>query len=321
MEPRPTDAILAAARAYQESRVLLTALELDIFSAAAGGAGAPEIAARVGGEPRATTMLLDALAALGALEKRDGTYACTAGTRPLGPARPGLMHLVNRWSSWGTLTDCVRAGTRMIPGRPEGEDPAWTEAFIEAMHARAGQIAPAVVEAVGARGVRRLLDVGGGPGTFALAFARAEPELRAEILDLPQVLPIARRHVAEAGLEDRVTVREGDLRTDDFGEGHDLVLLGAICHMLDEAGNADLIRRCARALVPGGRLAIRDFLLEADRTAPREAALFALNMLVGTERGNCYTEAEYRGWLADAGFQDVRRIPGQDLLVATRTTS
>jgi len=251
MEPRPLEAILAAARAYQESRVLLTALELDVFSAAAGGATAPEIAVRTGGEGRATALLLDALAALGTLEKRDGIYACTPATRGLGPARPGLMHLVNRWASWGTLTDCVRMGTRQIPGKPEGDDPAWTEAFIEAMHARATQLAPAVVKAVGARGGPAPPGRGGRPRHLrpGLRPGRAGPAGRD-----PGPGPgaaIARRHIAEEGLEDRVTTREGNLRKDAFGEGYDLVLLSAICHMLDEAGNADLVGRCARALAPG----------------------------------------------------------------------
>jgi SAM-dependent methyltransferase len=121
------------------------------------------------------------------------------------------------------------------------------------------------------------------------------------------VLPIARGHIREAGLEGRVAVREGDLRAGDLGQGYDLVLVSAICHMLDEAENQDLLRRCARALNPGGRVAIREFILDPDRAGPPRAALFALNMLVGTPRGNTYTEAEYRSWLGQAGFREITR--------------
>jgi SAM-dependent methyltransferase len=181
------------------------------------------------------------------------------------------------------------------------------ESFIAAMHARARMVTAEALRLVGAQGVGRMLDVGGGPATFAIAFAQAEPGLHAEVLDLGPVLPIARGHIRDAGLDGRVTVREGDLRAGDLGQGYDLVLVSAICHMLDEAENQDLLRRCARALNPGGRVAIREFILDPDRAGPPRAALFALNMLVGTARGNTYTEAEYRSWLGQAGFREVAR--------------
>jgi cyclopropane fatty-acyl-phospholipid synthase-like methyltransferase len=108
------------------------------------------------------------------------------------------------------------------------------------------------------------------------------------------------------------------LRVDAFGQGYDLILASAICHMLGEDENQNLFHRCAAALAPGGRLAIREFILDPDRTSPREPALFALNMLVGTARGNVYTEAEYREWLLAAGFRTItRHRNGEDLIIAT----
>ena len=136
------------------------------------------------------------------------------------------------------------------------------------MHARAVTWPPAPCATVGAQGVRRLLDVGGGPATFAIAFAQAEPGLRAEVLDLGPVLPIARGHIRDAGLEDRVTGARRGPAHGDSGPGLDLVLVSAICHMLGEDENRDLLRRCARALSPGGRVAIREFILDPDRAGP-----------------------------------------------------
>ena len=191
------------------------------------------------------------------------------------------------------------------------------EDFIDAMHAIAKTIAADAPVLVGTQGVRRMLDVGGGPATFAIAFAQANSELQAQVLDLGPVLPIAQRHIREAGLEDRVTVREGDLRSVDLGQGYDLVLVSAICHMLDEAENQNLLNRCANALRPGGRVAIREFILDPDRAGPPHAALFALNMLVNTARGNTYTEAEYRSWLEEAGFSQITRPePTGDWIIA-----
>ena len=167
-------------------------------------------------------------------------------------------------------------------------------------------------------GATRMLDVGGGSGIFAIALAELAPELQVEVLDLPAVLPITLRHIKAAGLQERITVRAGNLAKDDLGEGFDLVLLSAIGHMLEEADNEDLFRRVGQALVPGGRVIVRDFLLEPDRTGPKEAALFALNMLVGTRSGNVYTEEEYRGWMGQAGLLRVTRPAGEDLWVAEK---
>jgi SAM-dependent methyltransferase len=211
----------------------------------------------------------------------------------------------------------------VLSGRPapreemadRGDD--WTVAFIAAMHKGAAQRAPALVQAVGAEGVFRLLDVGGGSGAYSIAFAQASPSLFAVILDLPPVLPIAQAHVKASGLAGRIETREGDLRHDDLGSGFDLVLLSSICHMLGRDENRDLLRRAFAALAPGGRVAVSDFLLAEDRAAPRQAAFFSINMLVGTAFGDCYTESEYTAWMREAGFSSAERrdLPGPASLV------
>ncbi len=164
------------------------------------------------------------------------------------------------------------------------------------------------MEAVDAAPVRKMLDVGGGSGAYSIAFARANPALTAEILDIGDVAPIGRRYIAEASVADRVTVREGDLRTSDFGGGFDLVLISAICHMLSEDENRELVAKAHAALGAGGRVVISDFILDPDRAGPRMPALFALNMLVGTRHGNSYTEQEYAAWMREAGFDAIRRV-------------
>ena len=317
-------------RGYMPSRVVLTALELDAFSALARASSPPTaevLAAELDIDPRATRVLLDALVALGLLEKRGAAYAnapaaaryLAAGARD--DASTSLKHNLSLWRSWSTLTEVVREGH---PARHEpmpARDDGWTVPFIAAMHRNAAQRAPLLVQAVGVEGVRSLLDVGGGSGAYSIAFARASPALRAEVLDLATVVPIAERNVAEAGLSDRVRTRIGDLARDDLGQGYDLALLSAICHMLGPEEVRDLLRRVRAALGPGGRVVIQDHVMAEDRTAPRAGALFAVNMLVGTPRGSTYTEAEYRAWLDGAGFGEVRRIPmhgPNDLMVARR---
>lgn len=301
-------------RAYQESRVLLSAIELDLFTAVGQGGTAVEVAAKLGTDARATEMFMNALVALDLLTKREDLFRNTPlAARYLAHgspdyARPALMHAVHLWDRWSMLTACVRAGTAVAREEMEDRGDEWTEAFIAAMHANAVVRAPQVVKAVGTEGVERLLDVGGGSGAYSIAFAQVRPSLHAEVLDLPAVLKIAQGHIARAGLSERVTTRPGDLRRDRLGHGYDLVFISAICHMLGPEENQDLLERSFEALAPGGRMVVQDFILEPDKTAPRQAALFSLNMLTGTEHGSSNSEPEYAAWLGAAGFTGLRRI-------------
>jgi len=314
-------------RAFQESRAILSALELDLFTAVGDGGTAGQVAARIGTDARATEMLLNAMASMGLLHKQEGVFRNTAVTsryfRADSPdnARPALMHIAHLWTRWSTLTDCVRAGTSVTHEEIAGRGEDWTEAFIAAMDRNARERAPLVVRTVGAAGVGRMLDVGGGSGAYSIAFAKADPALTVEILDLADVAPIARKHIQSGGVADRVSVRVGDLRSDALGRDYGLVLISAICHMLSPEENCDLLRRSHAALASGGRIVIQDFILEPDKTAPRWGALFALNMLVGTRAGSSYSEVEYREWLGAAGFQDIRLVhmPGPTaLMIASR---
>ncbi len=321
------DELTQTIRGFQESRIMLTALELDVFTALGDGATAAAVADRCRTDRRATTLLLNALVALGVVRLVGDTYQNTpAAARYLAAgspddARTALRHNLGLWDTWSTLTTVVRSG-RAAPRREMADrGDEWTEPFIAAMHRGAAARAPQVVEALSPASLRRMLDVGGGSGAYSIAFAKANPALEAVVLDLPTVLPITRRYIEAAGVGDRVTTRAGDLRRDDFGSGWDLVFLSSVCHMLAPEGNRDLLARAARALAPGGRIAIQDFLLEPNRAGPRQAVLFAINMLVGTDEGSTYTEAEYASWLEAAGLTAVRRIalPGPaHLMVGVR---
>jgi len=320
------DDLNSTVRAFQESRVLLTAAELDLFTAVGSGATAAEVSTRIGSDPRATEMLMNALVAMGMLAKQGTVFRNSplsaryfvAGAAE--DARAATMHLVHLWQTWSTLTECVRAGTSVYHRSAIDRGEEWTRAFIAAMHRNARARAPLVIEAVGTEGVTRMLDVGGGSGAYSIAFARANENLQVDLLDLATVIPIAQGHIDSAGFGGRIRTRVGDLRVDRLGEGYDLVFVSAICHMLGPDENKDLLRRCFEALAARGRVVIQDFILEPDRTAPKSAALFALNMLVGTQAGSTYDEAEYAGWLEEAGFQEVRhvRLPGPSGLIVGR---
>ncbi len=298
-------------RGFMPSRAVLTALELDVFTALGEGASAKELAREIHADPRATEMLLNLLVSLKLLQKNDGRFTNAPVSRRYfvkgarDNARPALLHIANLWRRWSTLTAAVQAGTAVERGSQDGD---WLDCFIAAMDHNARERAPHVLRAVGASGIRRMLDLGGGSGAYSIAFARANQQLRAEILDVAEVLPLTQEFIRQAGLQDRVSTRAGDMLTAELGTGYDLVLLLAICHMFSPEENQRLFERACRALAPKGRLAIQDFILDADKTSPRFAALFSLNMLVGTRAGADYSEPEYTGWLRRAGFAEVQRI-------------
>jgi 3-hydroxy-5-methyl-1-naphthoate 3-O-methyltransferase len=309
-------------RSYMPSRCMLTALELDIFTAVGDGANAEQIGARIQANARAVGMLLNALVALGLLAKNGDDYKnapesarfFVQGSKQ--SHRNGLLHIANIWHRWSTLTDAVRRGTRIPIDRDQ--TPAWARDFIAGMQRNAKDRAPHVVKALGTAGVRRVLDLGGGSGAYSIAFAKACPEVQCDILDVPEVVPLTAEYVNKAGVFEQVKIRAGDMLRDDFGSGYDIVMLNAICHMFSEEQNRDIFRRARMGLAPDGRLVVQDFILNPDKTGPQHAALFSLNMLVATDGGASYSEVEYTRWMKGAGFAEVCRInlPGpSDLIV------
>jgi (2Fe-2S) ferredoxin/ubiquinone/menaquinone biosynthesis C-methylase UbiE len=311
-------------RGFMSSRAILTALELDVFTAVGKGGTAQQVAAKIQAAVRATEMLLNALGSLKLLEKRDGVYTNTpVSARFLAEgspdsARTAQLHMANMWRRWSKLTDAVRTGTAVEVGRGNG----WVSSFIAAMDHNARGRARAVAQAVGLNGEKRMLDLGGGSGAYSIAFVKTASALRSEIVDMPEVVPIAEEHIRQAELSDRISTRAGDmLQVPLKPASYDVILLSAICHMFSPEENRQLLNRAHAALAPHGRLVISDFVLDADKTSPRFATLFALNMLVGTRAGASYSEPEYEKWLKAAGFAASKRVrmPGPvNLMIATK---
>lgn len=316
------------ATAFQQSRVLLSAIELRLFTILGDrGMTADEVAAAAECAARPTDRLLNALCALGLLQKRDGRFWNTPESRRyLVESSPeyaaGLSHSASMWHSWNGLTTSVREGRPATRAPINDRGDQWLEPFIAAMHYRARVQSDAIASLLPLRPNARVLDVGGGSGAFAMGMVRRDPGVRAVVFDLPSVVPITRRYVDEAGLSDRVTVAVGDYLTDPLPGGFDLALMSAVVHSNGPAENAALVAKCAGALNPGGHVAVLDWVMSPDRVAPAGGAFFALNMLVATDHGDTFTEAEIGGWLTDAGLTNVRRVAtpfGTELMMGTRT--
>lgn len=310
-EPRWTEAkLLGLARAFQDTRVLLSGAELDLFTLLAPAPlRASEVAARVHADLPALTILLDALTAIGVLVKHDGAFQTEPSAaeflvadRPRS-VLPMILHSANLRGRWGGLTRVV-AG----PQPDKRTDDAWLRSFIGAMHVIAAPQAERIVNLVIPGSSRRLLDVGGASGTYTLAFLAVSPDLRATVFDRPPVIEMARERLTNAGVIDRVTLAPGDFYTDPLPTGHDLVFVSAIIHQNSPALNVELFRKAFAALVPGGRIVVRDHVLSPDRTQPKSGALFAVNMMVLENGGNSYTLDEIGAALTEAGFGRVRLI-------------
>jgi len=298
---------------FQEARIILTAVELGVFDAIGRASlTAPAIATAVHADPRALRRLLDALVGIDILTKRSDAYRIAPAARGrLLRGSPDSMldmyqHHAHLWDTWSALTGVIRTG-RASPRPPRSREDQ--EAFSRAMADIGRRAARDTVRVLDLRGVHRLIDLGGAPGIYAIAFARKHPILSVTVFDVAEAGPITRRTVRDAGLADRIRFRAGDLtRIPTIGKDYDLVFLSNLIHSFQADDVRALLPKAARALRPGGRIAIKDFWLEEDRAGPRYSTLFSINMLVASA-GDCYTRGEIQPWLRDAGFRDFRWTP------------
>jgi SAM-dependent methyltransferase len=305
---------LEMVNAFRISRIILTAHELNIFTLLKDGPlNSQAVAKAIGTSERATDRLMNALVPIGLLKKSGSSFSNTDfSKRFLIQGQPGFMggltHIVKLWKTWSTLTDAVKAGTSVAMQESiSGQEDAWIESFIAAMHSRAIQQAKEVAAVLDLSQARTILDIGGGSGAFTFEFIRENPEIQGTIFDLPNVINLTKKYIASEGFEHSVKTIAGDYLKDKFGYDFDLVFVSAVLHINSPDENRLLIKKCAEALNPGGQLVILDHIMNEDRTDPAVGAIFAINMLVGTEKGDTYTEKEIKSWLQEARLKYIRR--------------
>ena len=309
------EAILKLARQFMESRILLSAAEMNIFSHLDGTPStAEDLANRLPADLRGLTILLDALTAMDLLSKDKDTYITATDAAPFLTAKsprsvlPMLHHAAHLWESWSELTSKVKKhGVNETPASSV-RNADELSAFIGAMHVVEMPLARKIVKAVKPEAARNLIDVGGASGTYTIAFLKAVPKMKATLFDRPAVIQLARNRLIEAGMLDRVHLVPGDFYEDELPGGHDLAMLSAIIHQNSPGENVELFRKVLQAMVSGGRIIIRDHVMEPDRTKPRDGAIFAVNMLVNTQGGSTYTFDEIKNWLMQTGFANVRLL-------------
>ncbi len=279
---------------------------------------------------RALGMLATALTALNFLE-RDGErlkatesskkYLSTTSDEYFGFA---VLHMAHILPAWTRLEAAVKTGASVADSFTQTtEDEARREAFLMGMFNIARQQAGLVAEAFDLAGRRRLLDLGGGPGTYALYFCLRHPELTATIFDQPTTEKFARATAARFGLTGRVDFLGGDFTIDELPGGFDAAWLSQILHGDPPAVAAGVVKKAAGALASGGIMGIQEFIIDDDRRGPAQPALFALNMLVQTPGGQAYTQGEIHTMMAEAGLKDIHRLqadlpPGCGIMVGLK---
>ncbi len=303
--------LLQLSGGYWSTCALHAGVKLDLFSHAGT---ASELAQATASDVRGVEMLLNALTALGLMEKEGERYAATAfATEFLSRTSPRylgyiIMHHHHLMDGWSHLDESVRSGTPIRGRVSHDSNDSERESFEMGMFNLAMLNAPKIVSKVDLQGRRRLLDLGGGPGTYAIHFCQANPQLTATVYDLPTTRRFAEKTIASFGLSDRITFQEGDFIGDDVPTGFDVAWLSHILHGEGPEGCAVTLQRAVAALEPGGMLMVQEFILDDNMEGPLFPALFSLNMLLGTPQGRSYSQSQLEAMMTAAGVGSIRRL-------------
>ena len=318
--------ILEMIRTTWQSRIIMTAIELhipDILTPAAKSA--EEVADSLGADLRATRLLLNALTGMNILEKHEDRYSNTEETAihlvrdSAEYGGNGILHHNQLWKSWSDLTNSVLTGTPSpASGRRSNDD---YSVFVSAMDDFASARATEVSKTISIDSSRPFLDLGGGPGTYTIAFLKAHRNLRASIYDRPQAIAVAMQNCMKHKVESLVGFIKGDFMTDPIPGRYGTIWASHIIHAYGEEDNRRFLRKIYEALEPEGKLYLQDFYLDDTMASPTHSAVFAINMLVHTKSGRSFSRTEVTQWLAETRFKKISvepSPPGAQILVATR---
>ena len=331
MKPENFRDLMRLVHGFESAKVFLVANDLGLFRHLDDERPVAEVAGELGVDDRALELLMNALVALGLLEKTASGFrnAPVAAQYLAGASYRGhiFRHVHHCWDSWNDLAGVLRRGGPDLVRESVilHDEQEWNRDFIRGMDDVTLELAPQVAAQLDLGAARRLLDIGGGPGTYAQAFLAAHPQLaEVTIFDLPLALSVAAERLEKFGRRADVRLLAGDFHRDPFGSGYDAVWISQVLHSQNEAGCRSLIGKAAAALAPGGRLLVHEFLLDDSHSRPLTAALFAVHMLVMTAGGRAYSGTEVAGWMREAGLAaiEIRQVSDDTgVVMATKAMS
>lgn len=310
---------------YWETKILLTAVQLDLFSTLKGASlTIQQMAETRGLNLRALELVMNALVAMRVLTKEEEIFTNTAvAERYLVQSSPEYVgHLLTlhdaEWNHWGLLEQAVKTGESPVKQHVFETNPELGAQVLTVLDRIGRGSGPALAQRCSLTGSNRMLDIGGGAGTNAIAFCREYPELTATVFDLPATLRVTKQSVDEAGLTDRIQLQAGNFHKDVFQDSYDIALMSDILHYQDGKTNAALVQKVFGCLKDGGRLVIKDRFLDSSRTSPAWTTAFAVHILVNTEKGECFTIDESRQWMEQAGFQGIEELEPCAMIQGTK---
>ncbi|MGR3221112.1 MAG: methyltransferase [Candidatus Anammoxibacter sp.] len=301
---------------YWKSQVLIVAVEFKIFTLLHKTTlSASDISKQIKADKRATEMLLNALVGLRLLSKKGRLFKNNAISNiflveKLPYYQGDRIRLTkNLWDNWTKLGKAIKSGKPVsFINACKKVDPKRRKVFISAMRDFSVLKSKLVAEKLDLSGRELLLDLGGGPGSYAIEFVKSNPKLNAVVYDLNGVTKITKKYISDAKLTKRIKTMEGECVNGSYGkELYDVIFISNLLHMYDENINLGIIRKCKQALKSKGMIVIHDFLLDASMTESPFGAIFSLNMLVGTHGGRNYSDNEIKGWLNKSGFVKARK--------------
>src|SRR6266545_8090474 len=319
--------------AYAPPLIISASVSNKVFDLLEDGAKTSEqLAAETGASARALRILMNALVGLDLLKKdRQGKYSLTAesaaflvssklGTHSgfFGTIAPQII------SRWLRLSDIVREGRPAVAVNQEAEGTEFFSQLVEniiPMSYPPAQKLGDHLKLARTRNEIRVLDLAAGSGIWGIALARKSPRVRVTAVDWAGMIPTAKRITQKFGVGDRFNYVEGDILDANFGSGYDVATLGHILHSEGEERSRQLLKKTFRALKSGGTIAIAEWLVDDDRMKPLPSLMFAVQMLVNTEKGDTFSFNEIKSWLQEAGFKKVRKLqaPGPSpLILATK---
>lgn len=307
--------------AHWSTAILAAGVESNVFARIEDGhSTAEDLARETGMEPRPVRALLDGLTGIGAIDTDDGVRYrnSEAVARFLIPGRPGYLGGFARivagdgdggMRQWSRLSEAFRSGRPVGPQAITTPDnPFWPELAM-ALQPVTEEVAAAAWDLLPVKDARKVLDVGGGTGAFALVWLRKSAKMTFTQLDWAPMNALALAQLTKSGLSSRFAVVDGDMHETEWEKQNDVVILSNVLHHEPPEVNAALLSRARAALAPGGILVVSEFALDDTRRAPAFALRFHAGMILQTARGACYQASEIRGWMERAGFDAVRTAP------------
>lgn len=307
--------ILSVASAFRQSKILLTAIELGVFSLLGSRElTAKDVAYELQTDEDTTERLLNSLTALEFTTKYRNHYKNTSDSiRFLDKSSPdylgSLLHMNLNWESWGKLTDVVRSGKSIYKNLYIERSEEFVEAYVDSVHRSYNHEAEGVSKAITLKNVNKMMDLGCGSGMYSIEFMRRNPNMEVVLFDYPKVIPHTQRYLEQAKLNtNNYRLKSGIIKDDEYETGFDLIYASFLFEEFTIWENMDIMRKCFNSLNKGGRLIIHENFINNDRTSPLHSVVYSLNLKLHTENGNTFSENDYWIMLKEAGFQKVDNL-------------